>query len=599
MKISFGKKFSLLMLLAMTSLVGSMLICFYQYSNTTMKKDLQEKILDVTRTGAFVFNEEDRALIEEFRDHIYTLLPADYRERIDHYVNKKGKGELLDSDVYEKLQNELDFHYLVQLLRRIQDGSKDQVDKLAILPQEKIHEAGSSKIAWTYLLVKIPEIPVEKSMMFLALSFYLADGHYAATPISTLYTPDEASLMAIKGKVGLSNDWYVGAESGDTVMSAVIPLKNEQGEVIAALGVDYLVGNFRERIANQKFISVIVFAITVVIALVLTFFITAWISIPLSKLRIGAEQLSKRDFEHRVDIKSNDEFGLLADTFNKVSDELGIFTQDLDSIVKAKTARLSQAREEVIALNNILNQENAHLGAEVKNIIALRERTLPYLNQKIKLDNYEVSFNYLPSQAVCGDFWQVRNDNECTDISFGFLSGYGLETAMMAMQIQSLFKVSDGNNSERLSAINSFLFAQEESINLKLLCKLLSLQINEDNIRLSGSGEAPIRFSANHQEFIKLAGSLPLGVNRDITMESVVLHLHTDEGLLLYSAGFKRALAHFGKLESDALQAQDIIHLSGLLGDSNEHVMDKLAVQPWFDDFNQDISFILISRKGS
>jgi sigma-B regulation protein RsbU (phosphoserine phosphatase) len=467
------------------------------------------------------------------------------------------------------------------------------------LPQEKIHEAGASKIAWSYLLVKIPEIPVEKGMMFLALSFYLADDDYAATPISTLYTPDDATLTAIKGKVGISNDWYVGAESGDTVMSAVIPLKNELGEVIAALGVDYLVGSFRERIAEQKFVSMIVFVVTVAIALVLIFFVTAWISIPLSKLRIGAEQLSKHDFEHRVDIKSNDEFGLLANTFNKVSEELGEFTRDLDSIVKAKTAGLTKAREEVVALNNILNQENAHLGAEVKNLIALRERTLPYLNQKLKVNNYEITFNYLPSQAVCGDFWQIRSDKECTDISFGGISGYGLETAMMAMQIQSLFKVVDGNNNKRLSAINDFLFEQGESINLKLLCKLFLLQINKNNITLSGSGEAPIRFSTNQQAFIKLASLLPLGVNRDITMESVQLSLHSGEGLLLYSAGFKLALAHLAKSEGYELQAQDILHLSGVLGESSGNIMDKFTEQPWFDDFNQDISFILINRKGS
>jgi sigma-B regulation protein RsbU (phosphoserine phosphatase) len=120
MKTSFGMKFGILMLLAMTALVGSMLVFFYQYSNTMMKKDLQDKILDVTRTGAFILKEEDRELIENFRDQVYTLLPADYKDRVDRYINKKGPGELLDSDVYEQLQYDFDFHYIVQLLRRIQ-----------------------------------------------------------------------------------------------------------------------------------------------------------------------------------------------------------------------------------------------------------------------------------------------------------------------------------------------------------------------------------------------------------------------------------------------------------------------------------------------
>lgn len=587
------------MLFAMMALVGSMLVFFYHYSNTMMKKDLQDKILDVTRTGAFILKEEDRDLIEKFRDQVYTLLPADYEDRVDRYINKEGKGELLDSDVYESLEHELDFHYIVQLLRRIKEGSKDQVNKLSILPQKNIHEAGASKIAWTYLLVKIPGIPVEKSMMFLALSFYLADDNYAATPISTLYTPDDASLTAIKGKLGISDDWYVGAESGDTVMSAVIPLKNEQGEVIAALGVDYLVGSFRERIAEQKFISIIVFVVAIAIALVLTFFITAWISIPLSKLRIGAEQLSKHDFEHRVDIKSNDEFGLLANTFNKVSDELGRFTQDLDGIVKAKTARLSKAQEEVLALNSILNQENAHLGAEVKNLIALRERTLPYLNQKLKVNGYEITFNYLPSQAVCGDFWQVRLDGDSVDIALGLVSGYGLETAMIAMQVQGLLKATGGDIKQRFNTINQYLFEQDKSINLKLLCKVLSLQIHKDKISLSGSGEKPIKYAPNRSHFIDLANPLPLGVEPNIAIDNIQMTLVKNEGILLFSHGFKHALAKLNNLNINELQAEDIVRLSGLYDPNSAELLDKFKAQPWFDDFNQDISFILINRKGS
>jgi HAMP domain-containing protein len=372
--------------------------------------------------------------------------------------------------------------------------------------------------------------------------------------------------------------------------------------VIAALGVDWLVDDFSQRINDRRNFSLLIFAFAVAMALVLTFLITAWISIPLGKLRIGAEQLSKQDFEHKVSIKSKDEFGLLATTFNKVSLELGKFTRDLDGIVQAKTAQLTKAKEEVLALNNILNQENVHLGAEVSNLIALRERSLPYLDtveQLTSLNDYDIAFHYLPSQAVCGDFWQVQMDDQQANVTFGQVSGYGLETAMVAMQVQSLLKANSGSQVGPLATVNQYLFEQQQSINLNLYCKVLSVQIIQDQLTVMGSGEAPLKYSSKGTSNIELANMLPLGVGANIELEPVSLSLLKNEGVLLFSGGFKQALAKLHNVNADALQPADIIELSGVLNNNANALLEEIKQQSWFDEFNQDISFIVIHHKGS
>ena len=599
MKISFGIKFGVFMQLAITILVVSMLLSFYRYSSNTMKNDLKDMIADVTRTSAYIFNEEDRDLIESFREQVYKNLPDDYQQVAGGFAKKAPVGEtkeIFSNEVSAELQSQVEFQYIIQLLRRIQAGSKETLGSLSILPQANKEDVDASDIAWAYLMVVVPGLTPEKTLMFLADSNYQGSASVDPNPVGNLYRGDSFTLKAFKGEIGITDDWT--QDKFGTVMSGTVPIRNDKGEIIAALGIDYLVDVFSQRVEEQKYYGLLMFVASVALGLVLTLFVTAWVSIPLSKLRIGAEQLSKQDFNHRVNINSNDEFGLVARTFNKVSEDLEVFTKDLDSIVKSRTAQLSKAQEKVESLNNILKQENAHLGAEVADLIGLRERTLPYLNQNVNIAALQVVFHYLPSQAVCGDFWTVSETDESVDIVLGHVSGYGLETAMMAMQVQTLLKAAGHNVDERFKATNQYLFEQKKSTNLKLFCKVLSVQTTEQGLSLAGCIEAPIKFNSANCEFVDLKAMVPLGVGANVSIEHTDIAFKRSDRLFLFSTGFKYALAQLHKMQANDLQAKDIINFSGILSDSVDEVLASIETQSWFDDFNQDISFIIIHHKG-
>ena len=587
------------MQLAITILVGSMLLSFYRYSSNMMKNDLKDMIADVTRTSAYIFNEEDRDLIESFREQVYKNLPDDYQQVAGGFAKKAPVGEtkeIFSNEVSAELQSQVEFQYIIQLLRRIQAGSKETLGSLSILPQANKEDVDASDIAWAYLMVVVPGLTPEKTLMFLADSNYQGSASVDPNPVGNLYRGDSFTLKAFKGEIGITDDWT--QDKFGTVMSGTVPIRNDKGEIIAALGIDYLVDVFSQRVEEQKYYGLLMFVASVALGLVLTLFVTAWVSIPLSKLRIGAEQLSKQDFNHRVNINSNDEFGLVARTFNKVSEDLEVFTKDLDSIVKSRTAQLSKAQEKVESLNNILKQENAHLGAEVADLIGLRERTLPYLNQNVNIAALQVVFHYLPSQAVCGDFWTVSETDESVDIVLGHVSGYGLETAMMAMQVQTLLKAAGHNVDERFKATNQYLFEQKKSTNLKLFCKVLSVQTTEQGLSLAGCIEAPIKFNSANCEFVDLKAMVPLGVGANVSIEHTDIAFKRSDRLFLFSTGFKYALAQLHKMQANDLQAKDIINFSGILSDSVDEVLASIETQSWFDDFNQDISFIIIHHKG-
>ena len=195
-------------------------------------------------------------------------------------------------------------------------------------------------------------------------------------------------------------------------------------------------------------------------------------------------------------------------------------------------------------------------------------------------------------------FWTVSETDESVDIVLGHVSGYGLETAMMAMQVQTLLKAAGHNVDERFKATNQYLFEQKKSTNLKLFCKVLSVQTTEQGLSLAGCIEAPIKFNSANCEFVDLKAMVPLGVGANVSIEHTDIAFKRSDRLFLFSTGFKYALAQLHKMQANDLQAKDIINFSGILSDSVDEVLASIETQSWFDDFNQDISFIIIHHKG-
>ena len=605
MKTPFGIKLGLLLILVITSLVGGMLFYFNKYSTAMLQTDLKQTISDVTRTGTMVFHDADREIMESLRTQLYQQLPENYLEQVDGFVKQKRSvsTELLALDDREALQQSDEFQYIVQLLRRIQEGSRDRLEALRFLEQTNVKDENASRVAWAYLMVPIPGVDTDDAIVFLADSNYDVDNVFPENPIGNMYEGEDFFSAPFIGKLGVSDGWY--EDQFGRVMTAAVPIKNSAGEVIASLGVDYNVNTFTQRVDEHVQSSWIVFGVAILLVFIITAFITIWVSIPLARLRSGAEQLSQQDFDHIIRIRSKDEFGLLAKTMNLVSKRMGEFTRNLDDIVQQRTQELSKAQDEVLLLNQKLKEENAHLGAEVDSLIALRRRMMPEIDTKQKMAGYQVGFYYLPSQSVSGDFWQVAasNVNEA-ELAIGQVSGYGLETATTTMQVQSLFSTHKGEN--RLAQVNDFLHQLGESVNLKLFCKAFNLHLSPEQLTLTGHLEDPVVFSNNKDaEFVLInEKNLPLGLQAELNPESVSVELEAGQNLLLYSPGLVKALVKLNQennrsSSSVQLNATQIIQASGLLNQSPEQLVEKLQAQPWFAEFADDVCFITITKENN
>ncbi|WP_240947021.1 type IV pili methyl-accepting chemotaxis transducer N-terminal domain-containing protein [Leeia aquatica] len=104
-------------------------------------------------------------------------------------------------------------------------------------------------------------------------------------------------------------------------------------------------------------------AILLVIAsigtLAMIYLLYLWIISPVLRLQDGLRRMATREFAVRLPVETRDEFGVLADGFNQMADELEGLYQDLESRVAQKTAQLANQNRELGALYDMaafLNQ---------------------------------------------------------------------------------------------------------------------------------------------------------------------------------------------------------------------------------------------------
>lgn len=102
------------------------------------------------------------------------------------------------------------------------------------------------------------------------------------------------------------------------VAAPILVGRELKGVVLISVYVDHIYEDVRD-LANQV---IIISAIACVIAIFLSFMFGRKLSRPIERLTLASEEILKGKLDARVDIVRKDEIGKLADTFNKMSQEL-------------------------------------------------------------------------------------------------------------------------------------------------------------------------------------------------------------------------------------------------------------------------------------
>jgi two-component system NtrC family sensor kinase len=110
------------------------------------------------------------------------------------------------------------------------------------------------------------------------------------------------------------NDWYI---------TAYEPIRNIENEIIGILYVGTLEKPFLDIAARVMTTFIVIAGLCVILLVVILYFSTKRITHPLLKMVEATQKISQGDLSHRVEVTSRDEIGYLAESFNKMTEDLG------------------------------------------------------------------------------------------------------------------------------------------------------------------------------------------------------------------------------------------------------------------------------------
>jgi two-component system NtrC family sensor kinase len=155
--------------------------------------------------------------------------------------------------------------------------------------------------------------------------------------------------------------WTVLNQNGDRILRSVIPIFNEPScytaachyhkeskDKIGILETDYTLNILDSKIKQQS-IAIASFGVifTALTSVILCIILWKIVIAPLLTMTEGMEIASKGDLDHRVEIDTRDELGMLAKTFNLMTRELKTSRERLENWAKELEEEVAKKTEEI------------------------------------------------------------------------------------------------------------------------------------------------------------------------------------------------------------------------------------------------------------
>ncbi len=254
--------------------------------------------------------------------------------------------------------------------------------------------------------------------------------------------------------------------------------------------------------------------------------VTAIMMKPLRELHDGVEKVAMGDLSFKQEVKSNDEVGDLARGFNKMTEDLRIYIDDLK--------RTTMEKEKI--------ESDLRIATEIQG--SMLPRVFPAFPHR---DEFDIHATMIPAKEVGGDFYDfffINKDELCFLI--GDVSGKGVSAALFMVICKTLLKTEALRGldpADVLTNVNVLLYPDNDA------CMFATVFIGIFNtktgkLKYGNAGHNPpiLYKGGKDPEYIQMETGLVLGVMDEIEFGKGELDMEKDDVLYIYTDGVTEAM---------------------------------------------------------
>lgn len=421
--------------------------------------------------------------------------------------------------------------------------------------------------------------------------------------VSNLAFIKERSMLQAK-----SLNVYKGLKDVE-VLGAIAPVRSVSWLVVVELPTM----EAYQPIYNMILTMTISLMVIIIVVIILGFLFSKRIVSPFQRLTMAAAQISDGNLNIQVNIKANNELGILSKAFNDMVfqlkesfEALEKTNQRLEIRVQERTGELEVANKQILELNERLKADNLRMSAELDVTRQLQQMILPKEQELLQLADLDIAGFMEPADEVGGDYYDVVKQGNKIRMGIGDVTGHGLESGVVMIMAQTAIRTLLANDEKDpikfLNSVNKVIYDNTRRMKSHKNMTLALLEYEEGTLRLSGQHEdlVILRNNGEIEQIDTFELGFPLGIESDIKayVAQTDIKLNPEEIAVLYTDGVIEAVNQQNEMYGLSRLFQVIKENSNLSANQIcnqiiENLKQHVGTQKVYDD----ITLLVIKRK--